>query len=430
MDPETTRIVLKLQLDDVHAILKALPSTSNDGAVNSERVAFAALRDELTRKWQEVHGRVFAHNMIRKENAGRESFRKLLNEEQQAERDHDMACTLAGQPVPQRPVVSADNGVHNNAAAQKQEPIDHRTLASDNLRFDLSGTQVAPTRPEPQQGKKRLAEDDPKPAPASSNFKRARVDDADDRDKNSVTPYTHESSLKKRAACVDAAILREKDDGRTKRTKLDPQAETAPIADATKVPSSDTVCEKEHVQTGAKPDLVLSRTCSSCFDMHPIRDTIQLQCRNTGDAERHAYCRDCIMGLFEACITDSSQFPPRCCNQILPVFACIPFLPPELFARYVAKREELETRNRTYCSNFLCAKWVRPCNIAAGIATCVNCAQKTCATCKKKQHAGLCLEDQDVKKLMDVAKAKRWKTCPKCKEMIELEAGCYHIKYV
>ncbi|KAI4680294.1 uncharacterized protein J4E84_007942 [Alternaria hordeiaustralica] len=306
MDPETTRIVLKLQLDDVHAILKALPNTSNDGAVNSERVAFAALRDELTRKWQEVHGRVFAHNMIRKENAGRESFRKLLNEEQQAERDHDMACTLAGQPVPQRPVVSVDNGVHNNAAAQRQEPIDHRTLASNNLRFDLSGTQIAPSRVELLHNKKRPAEDDARPTSASSNFKRARVDDVDDEDRNSITPYTHNSTLKKRTARVDPATLREEDDGRTKRTKLDPQVDAAPVADATHVPSSETVC----------------------------------------------------------------------------------------------------------------------------IAACMKCTQKTCVTCKKKQHTGLCLEDQDVKKLMEVAKAKRWKTCPKCKEMIELEAGCYHIKYV
>ncbi|KAI4610302.1 hypothetical protein J4E80_008066 [Alternaria sp. BMP 0032] len=370
MDPETTRIVLKLQLDDVHAILKALPSTSNDGAVNSERVAFAALRDELTRKWQEVHGRVFAHNMIRKENAGRESFRKLLNEEQQAERDHDMACTLAGQPVPQRPVVSVDNGVHNNAAAQRQEPIDHRTLASSNLRFDLSSTQIAPSRLEPLHSKKRPAEDDARPTSASSNFKRARVDDVDDEDRNSITPYTHNSTLKKRTARVDPATLREGDDGRTKRTKLDPQVDAAPVADATHVPSSETV-KQDHAPTGTEPNLVVSRTCSSCFDMHPIRDTIQLQCK-----------------------------------------------------------EELETPNRTYCSNFLCAKWVRPCNIAAGIAACVKCTQKTCVTCKKKQHAGLCLEDQDVKKLMEVAKAKRWKTCPRCKEMIELEAGCYHIKYV
>jgi hypothetical protein len=83
--------------------------------------------------------------------------------------------------------------------------------------------------------------------------------------------------------------------------------------------------------------------------------------------------------------------------------------------------------DRTYCSNSTCSKWIRPVNIAAGIATCAECYQKTCVTCKKKQHDGLCLEDKDVKELMSVAKAKRWQTCPSCKEMVELDKGCYHI---
>jgi hypothetical protein len=86
MDPATARVALKLQLDDVDAILKTLPQVSHDFIVNSERVAFAALRGELVRKWQEVHGRVYAHSIVRDENARQETYRKLLNEEQQAER--------------------------------------------------------------------------------------------------------------------------------------------------------------------------------------------------------------------------------------------------------------------------------------------------------------------------------------------------------
>jgi hypothetical protein len=85
MDGATARVVLKLQLDDVDAILKTLPKTNNSGVINSERVAFAALREELLNNWHNVHGQVFAYSIIREENAVQEAFERLLSEEQQAE---------------------------------------------------------------------------------------------------------------------------------------------------------------------------------------------------------------------------------------------------------------------------------------------------------------------------------------------------------
>lgn len=35
-----------------------------------------------------------------------------------------------------------------------------------------------------------------------------------------------------------------------------------------------------------------------------------------------------------------------------------------------------------------------------------------------------------MKELMGVAKRNRWQTCPNCKEIVELDQGCYHITYV
>jgi hypothetical protein len=79
MDPETARLVLKLQLDDVDAILKAHNSTM------SEAAAFMSLRTELLRKLQEVNGQCFAYNVLKEENNNVEAFRRLLSEGQQAE---------------------------------------------------------------------------------------------------------------------------------------------------------------------------------------------------------------------------------------------------------------------------------------------------------------------------------------------------------
>ena len=335
-----------------------------------------------------------------------------------------MACRFAGLPVPQRPAVSNDHGAHGIAADKQSEGVNGRALAQEAPRFSSVGTQTAPTKTKPPAGNSWW------PALSLNSFKRSRVEDADDEDKNSLTPYTHESTLKKRTACVEPAELREADDGRTKRTKLVSEASTTLINATANAASSSTISNEDHGLPAAGSGTIMSRKCSACLDMHPIRDTIQLQCKNTGDAEAHAYCRECLIHLFETCITDSSQFPPRCCNQILPVFACIPYLPPALFARFVAKSEELETPNRTYCSNALCSKWIRPVNIVANIATCTTCIHKTCETCKRGQHEGLCEDDMDVKKLLDVAKEKQWQTCPNCNEMVELKGGCLHITYV
>jgi hypothetical protein len=86
MDPATARVALRLQLDDVDAIIKTLPSVSIDPRVIGELAAFRSLREDLVRKWQEFSGQCLAYNIIKEENSNRAAFKRLLNEEQQAER--------------------------------------------------------------------------------------------------------------------------------------------------------------------------------------------------------------------------------------------------------------------------------------------------------------------------------------------------------
>jgi hypothetical protein len=84
MDPATARVVLKLQLDDVDALLKTLQSSSDNVASISEVAAFELLCNELVRKWHEVNGPCYAYNVLKEENNCLAS-RRLLSEEQQAE---------------------------------------------------------------------------------------------------------------------------------------------------------------------------------------------------------------------------------------------------------------------------------------------------------------------------------------------------------
>jgi hypothetical protein len=245
----------------------------------------------------------------------------------------------------------------------------------------------------------------------------------------------------------DIAVLVEDEDGNTKMVKLSDLASMLgfdglitvtstlcvdladrPEPDDDAVPSSPaTVCGSNNIKAEDEVAVIRHGTCTSCLDMFPESDMLQLSCKGAGDTEAHGYCRDCLARLFEYSITDTSHFPPRCCTKIVPFFSCVPFLPHSLLSRFVAKREELETPNRTYCSDVDCSKWIKPVNITEGVATCRECGSKTCETCKSKQHDGLCPEDKDVKDLLGVAQRQQWKACPDCKEMVELEGGCYHI---
>jgi hypothetical protein len=144
-----------------------------------------------------------------------------------------------------------------------------------------------------------------------------------------------------------------------------------------------TVCGSDSGKDKETFDAIRYGTCISCLDRHPRHDLLQLLCRDEPYTDAHAYCRDCLTRLFDSSITDPSHFPPRCCSKIFLLFNCIPYLPQALFSRFVDKREELETPNRTYCSNAKCSQWIRPSNIVGGVATCLGCAQKTCTTCKK-----------------------------------------------
>jgi hypothetical protein len=345
-----------------------------------------------------------------------------------------MVCRLAGVPVPQRAAAS------NKRAAVNEPVAAGRGEAVKRPRTDVVGTKTAPPGTRAILSNKRPAEDQLTSSKGDaigsgtvdSNYKRPRVEDG-----LAEPLLTSTTTTNKRAAHLDPATLREDEDGRTKRTKMDKQEgqagfglDGAVVATASKV----SILQKTEDQGKVNVPTLDQILCSSCLDLHAKHDMLQLSCNGNGngngESNKHAYCRECLQRLYETSVTDPSHFPPRCCSKIISLFNCVPFLSQDLIARFVTRREELETANRIYCSNTQCSKWIRPENVGTHVASCKDCSQKTCTTCKRKEHIGLCPEDKDVQKLMTVAREKRWQTCPNCKEMVELNKGCYHITCV
>jgi hypothetical protein len=164
--------------------------------------------------------------------------------------------------------------------------------------------------------------------------------------------------------------------------------------------------------------------CCACMEDVPDERTLTLDCK----PEPHTYCLDCLSGLFEAAIFDSTLFPPRCCKVPIPIEICHSLLPIELIKDFDVKVEEVATPNPTYC--FACSKFLRARDIpkGTGVGKCPFCNNKTCTSCKGEEHGGLCPLDPNVKLLMAAAEERKWQQCKKCRNMVELAVGCFHMR--
>lgn len=163
--------------------------------------------------------------------------------------------------------------------------------------------------------------------------------------------------------------------------------------------------------------------CCACMEVVSSKDTLTLACK----PEAHTYCRSCLVDLFTNALVNTNLFPPRCCRLPIPLDTCRAILPRELIKDFDLKVEELATPNPTHCSNAECSKFIAPKSIKADVGTCVFCRGMTCAKCKGHSHKGLCPSDPHVQLLMDVATRSKWQQCTKCKNMVELEQGCFHM---
>ena len=178
----------------------------------------------------------------------------------------------------------------------------------------------------------------------------------------------------------------------------------------------------------SEPEPEATADCGACGDAKPEKDTIKLECS-------HIYCKDCIIDLFHFAVhKDTSLFPPRCCKATIPLNTsengmkgCNVLLPEELLTEVNKKKVEQEKAQETACSGADCDHVIPKGNISGGVATCDLCDTETCTVCEQEAHKGLCAEDDDTKILMATAGKVMWQQCTKCKNLVELDTGCFHI---
>jgi hypothetical protein len=197
------------------------------------------------------------------------------------------------------------------------------------------------------------------------------------------------------------------------------------------VPSS----RRAQVVTTAKP-AANKPQCVVCMENYPVRKVTQLKCK-------HCFCAECLKEMFLRATKDETEMPPKCCSIQIPAKSVYNpskkifiFRHPEL-EKYNQKKLEYATADRVYCCNKNCGMFIAPKFIKDGVATCTpysgnrkGCKVKTCARCKKPAHINDldCLDkDPATAALEKLAKEQGWRQCLRCKMMVELRTGCYHI---
>ncbi|KAL8870688.1 MAG: hypothetical protein Q9174_003327 [Haloplaca sp. 1 TL-2023] len=170
---------------------------------------------------------------------------------------------------------------------------------------------------------------------------------------------------------------------------------------------------------GGRVDEIRRGPCASCED---FKEVVEVPCK-------HIYCRDCLRQLFTAATIDETLFPPRCCRQEIPLSLIADCLVPNLMRTFHEKAIEFTTVDRTYCHVPQCAAFIAPTQVEQGVGQCSKpgCGLTTCTKCKKKAHLGTCSAENEFEDTLQLGQEAGWQRCEKCRMMIELDMGCYHI---
>ncbi|CAE7138440.1 unnamed protein product [Rhizoctonia solani] len=141
------------------------------------------------------------------------------------------------------------------------------------------------------------------------------------------------------------------------------------------------------------------------------------------------YDQKCITKLFDKATTDESLFPPKCCNEPIPLEKIRTLLPPESIQNFEKKTEEFNTPNKLYCTNETCSKFLGSASTTERDKSniiCRNCSTSTCSFCKNESHAAHipCKTDVAAQQVLTLGSQNGWMACPSCHHLVEKDGGC------
>ncbi|XP_047330977.1 E3 ubiquitin-protein ligase RSL1-like [Impatiens glandulifera] len=182
-----------------------------------------------------------------------------------------------------------------------------------------------------------------------------------------------------------------------------------------------------------------SVNCSICLE-----DTDNFQMYNI-EGCLHSYCLCCMKQHVEVQLLNGilPKCPHEGCKSSLTPESCKQFLPSKLYDILMQRVTEasIPAMRRIYCPNPKCSVLMSSTLVLRSGHTneaikCVNCRMLFCGHCKVPWHSNMSCETyvmlypnqtEGDAKLKSVAAQNKWRQCFKCKNMVELREGCYHI---
>ncbi|KAI0611949.1 FAD/NAD(P)-binding domain-containing protein [Pyrenophora tritici-repentis] len=164
--------------------------------------------------------------------------------------------------------------------------------------------------------------------------------------------------------------------------------------------------------------------CIACREEFRFADITHIGCDS-----HHQYCSSCLKQFIMNGVVshDLAYLPPRCCGKEVSRSIILGCLTAEELEDFTNAEIEKQTPVKTYCSNSECGRFIAPCHIAAGEATCPRCRTKTCTTCNSPQHEGDCPADSSLQAILDLGAENQWCRCFSCRSMVAIEWGCNHM---
>ncbi|GAB2215138.1 hypothetical protein Drorol1_Dr00019515 [Drosera rotundifolia] len=190
----------------------------------------------------------------------------------------------------------------------------------------------------------------------------------------------------------------------------------------------------------------LKETCVICLE------ETALPLMFTANGCQHRCCNFCVKKHVEVKLYQREV--PKCpyvsCKIELNVQSCQKLLGPELheLMSQLVKEASIPVTEKVYCPDPRCSMLMSRSEVLEysnarsgsvqefGSCLCIKCQKPFCISCNVPWHSGMsCHAYNKLKsdlnsadsKLKTLATSKRWRQCVKCKHMIELAEGCYHI---
>ncbi|KAF5252151.1 hypothetical protein FANTH_2707 [Fusarium anthophilum] len=328
--------------------------------------------------------------------ADAELIAALIREEEQARRDFELARQVKRNP---NAMAEADGG----AGHGELDDETYRTLRAFNIAAqheDNTGFEAEPIHEETHE--------------ASSVAGGDETDDGNTTDDDPQVDAEDQSNCE--ASQVDVFHMDEVEN-QAEDSQIDgiQHKDTQEERDADENPGTAQAASPAH------PDLhVGTKECLYCTEEFPEDEVFEAPCS-------HGMCQPCLIRGIQTAIKDESLFPPKCCGQAIPVDTTNAFIPEDLLAECDNKREEFETTDRKYCSDKACSAFIPLRAIEAGVARCTRYEKRTCLNCLSEAHEGTCIDDPESQRVVRLAEGNGWRSCDRCKNMVELTHGCFHI---